>query len=260
MLFTLKKLITLLFLPLSFSILVGTAGAVLIWRKKTERIGRWLLVASALVLLVFSNKGVAVLLLSPLELRYSAIREAHSTDELPAELQACHAVVVLGGGHADSPSLSRVNQLSTAALGRTAEAIRIWRLLPNASYIVSGHHINGLSHAQVLGEAAMSLGVPAGRIVRLDEPRDTEDEINELARRYGHVPIAIVTSAWHMPRVMELSQNVGLQVVPCPSDYMLRPDADQGSGLLSWDIGALERSTKAVHEYLGLLWLKLRGK
>lgn len=260
MLFSLKKLVTLLFLPLSFSILAGSIGLVLVWRKRTERIGRWLLTLAVLSLVVFSNKGVALVLLSPLETRYAAVPEARSTDDLPPALQACHAVVVLGGGHGDAPSLSRVNQLSTAALARVAEAIRIWRLLPNASYIVSGHHIRNLSHAQVLGEAAVSLGVPPGRIVRLDDPRDTEDEINELVRRYGRTPVAIVTSSWHMPRVMELSRSAGLNAVPCPCDYILKPGADRGWALLAWDLGALERSTKAIHEYLGLLWLKFRGK
>jgi hypothetical protein len=41
---------------------------------------------------------------------------------------------------------------------------------------------------------------------------------------------------------------------------MARPGADTGWQLVAWDLGALERSTKAIHERLGLLWVRLRRR
>ena len=41
---------------------------------------------------------------------------------------------------------------------------------------------------------------------------------------------------------------------------MFKPEPGAGAGLLLFDIGSLERSTKAIHEYLGLLWSTLRGQ
>jgi uncharacterized SAM-binding protein YcdF (DUF218 family) len=260
MLFWLKKALTVPFLPLYFALCTGLLGSGLLWTKR-QKLGRALVTAAALSLLIFSNKGVALLLLSPLESRYAPIPETESNADLPATVTACRAIVVLGGGHSDTPQLSRVNQLSSSALSRLAEAVRLARLLPEATLIVSGN--NGPdhpSHAQILAEAARSLGVAPERIVRLDDTRDTEDEALELARRLGHTPFLLVTSAWHLPRSMVLCENAGLRPVPAPADFMVRPGADTGWGLVTWDLGALERSTKAIHERLGLFWVRLRGQ
>lgn len=260
MLFWLKKAFTVPFLPLYFTLIVGLAGVALLWTTKCARLGRSLVAIALLVLLFSSNREVSYWLLRSFESRYPAIPEASSPAALPPAIQTCVALVVLGAGHSDVPGLSRVNQLSTAGISRIAEAVRLSRLLPTAKFVVSGHHIEGLSHAQVLGEAAISLGVAPDRIVRMDDPRDTEDEVNELSRRFGREPIAIVTSAWHMPRAMQLCRAMGINAIPCPADFVCRPEPTSLNTLLGWDLESLERSTKAIHEHLGSLWLKLRGK
>jgi uncharacterized SAM-binding protein YcdF (DUF218 family) len=261
MLFWLKKALTLPFLPLYFALFTGAIGSALLWTKR-QKLGRVLVTAAALSLLIFSNKGVALLLLGPLETRYAPIPEAATNAELPSPVTVCRTIVVLGGGHSDTSQLSRVNQLSSSSLSRLAEAVRLARLLPDATLIVSGN--NGPdhpSHAQILAEAARSLGVAADRIVRLDDTRDTEDEALELARRLDHKPFLLVTSAWHLPRAMTLCENVGLHPVPAPADFMVHPGEDvTGWNLFAWDLGALERSTKAIHERLGLFWVRLRGR
>ena len=262
MLFWLKKTLTLPFLPLPFALAAGVAGILLLRTRRWERAGKRLVTAAILALLVFSNKGVARLLIGPLEARHPAAPEAASTRDLPPALAACRHVVVLGGGHGESPALSRVNELVPAALARLAEAIRILRLLPpDTQLIVSGHGgFDQISHAQILAEAAISLGVAPDRILRMDEPRDTEDEANSIRRRLGDTPFALVTSAWHMPRAMSLCAGAGLHPVACPADFMLKPGAERGLALLQCDLAALDRSTKAIREYLGLLWTTLRGR
>jgi len=260
MLFWLKKAVTVPFLPLYFALFTGLLGSALLWTKR-QKLGRALVTASALSLLVFANKSVAIFLLGPLEHRYQAIPEARTATSLPAQVTACRAIVVLGGGHSDTNELSRVNQLSTSALSRLAEAVRLARLLPEAQLIVSGN--NGPdhpSHAQILAEAALSLGIAPERIVRLDNTRDTDDEAQELARRLGHTPFLLVTSAWHMPRSMALCEKAGLQPIAAPADFMLRPGEENRHSFLSWGIDELERSTKGIHEHLGLLWAQLRGR
>jgi uncharacterized SAM-binding protein YcdF (DUF218 family) len=59
---------------------------------------------------------------------------------------------------------------------------------------------------------------------------------------------------------MALCEKAGLHPIAAPADFMLRPGADTGWGLVAWDLGALERSTKALHERLGLFWARLRGR
>jgi len=208
MLFELKKLATIPFLPLYFALLTGLVCLVLLWLKPEKRWGRFFAALSIGSLLLFSNHGAAAWLVRPLENRFAAIPDFHREEDVPAMLRPCVAIVILGGGHADAPALSRVNQLSTSSLSRVAEAVRISRWLPHAKLIVSGNHRPDPSHAQVVGEAAVSLGVDPARIIRMDDPRDTEDEIAELSRRVGNAPIALVTSAWHMRFSLTLTSTI----------------------------------------------------
>ena len=259
MFFWLKKALTLPFLPLYFVLGVGAVGVLLLWSRKRERLGRVLLTLAFAVLAISANKGVAAALLAPLEHRFSPVPEAASPAELPADLRECTAILVLGGGHADSSTLSRVNQLVPGALSRVAEALRISRLLPHAKVIFSGHHPTALSHARVMAEAAISLGLDPDRVVLFENTRDTEDEARELALLMGSKPAALVTSAWHMPRAVELCQRVGAVVVPCPADYALKPGAQTHSDFYTWDMGALDRTSRAIREYLGIIWTRIGG-
>jgi uncharacterized SAM-binding protein YcdF (DUF218 family) len=262
MLFWPKKILTLFFLPLQFAIIAGVLGLILLHLRRRERLARILLTAAITALVLFSNKGVARALIGPLESRHPAAPEFSPNAPLPPDLAACRYVAILGGGHGESPALSRINQLSPAALARLAEGIRIFRQLPpDARFVVSGHAGEGnTTHARILAEAAISLGVPASRILQLDTPRDTHDEATALRALAGDSPVALVTSAWHMPRAMDLCNGAGLRAVPCPADFMLKPGADTGLELFLFDLGSLERSTKAIREYLGLLWSSARGQ
>jgi uncharacterized SAM-binding protein YcdF (DUF218 family) len=259
MLFWLKKALTLPFLPLHFALFVGTVGLFLSWRRSSARLGLVLMTVALLSLLVFSNARVATALVVPLESSYAPMPEARSAGDLPAELKDCTAVVVLGGGHTDHTSVSRVSQLSPAALARLTEGIRLARLLPKAKLIVSGNNGADISHAQVLAEAAESLGFAAERIVRMDEPRDTEDEAAGIKQRIGSAPFALVTSAWHMPRAMTLCRRAALNPVACPTDFIVRPGSKIPFAWLRWDIGQLEASTWVMHERVGLLWIRVRS-
>jgi uncharacterized SAM-binding protein YcdF (DUF218 family) len=154
------------------------------------------------------------------------------------------------------PALSR---LSSSALGRIAEGVRIARGLPAAKLVVSGPGQEGRpSHAQVLAEAAESLGVDASRIILVSDAHDTEDEAHAVAKIAGNEPVALVTSAWHMRRAMHLFREAGVDALACPADYRARFESP-AEGTFVWNSDSLERSTLALHEWLGLIWLKLRG-
>lgn len=261
MLFWLKKTLTIPFLPLYFVLLAGFAGLVLLFCTRRQKLGRAFVALALFALAVFSNSGVAQFLIAPLENQYAAIPEARAANDLPPTANVCRFIVVLGGGHGDAPQLSRLSQLSPSALGRLTEGVRLAYLLPEAKLIVSGY--NGpreLSHAQILADSAQSLGIAPARIVRFDNTRDTDDEAQAILREIGPQPFLLVTSAWHMPRAMALCKKAGLNPIAAPADFMERGRLDESCSFLAWDIGALERSTKAIHERLGLFWAKMRKR
>lgn len=259
--FWLKKAITYCLMPLQFSGILLLLGLVLVLFARRVRAGKWLLALGFLTLVILSHKQVGLALLLPLETRYAAIPDYPAGAPLPPELAACRTIVVLGGGHADTPGLSATNRLSGSASSRLMEAVRIARLLPEARLIFSGPGAPGhASHAATLAAGARSLGVDPARFVLIEDARDTPEEAAAVKALVGPAPFALVTSAWHMPRTVALMRGQGLSPVPCPADFATRPNPGFRWNDWTCDLTGLDRSTKAIYERLGLLWARLRGK
>jgi uncharacterized SAM-binding protein YcdF (DUF218 family) len=208
------------------------------------------------VLLLASNKWFSGLLVSPLESRFPAIGEFHPGEALPAPLANCQYIVVLGAGHQDAPDRPALTRLSSSAHARLCEAVRLLRLLPSAKLIVSGpadtDH-GGVPHAQVLADAAVSLGVDRSRIQMIDDAHDTAQEAARLRGLLGKAPFALITSACHMPRAEALCAGQGLHPLPCPTDYLYSTPLRWRREDFTWDVESLERST-------GMWWAEIRGE
>ena len=259
--FWLKKFFSPFLLPLPLALVCGALGVLLSASRRWQRTGRALLILASLVLLAASNKWVSGRLIAPLESRYPAVGDFPSGDAAPARTGGLPLVVVLGGGHEDAESRPALSQLSASARARLAEAVRLLRLLPAAKLVVSGPGDNGgPTHAQVLADSAVSLGVERTRILMIDDARDTEEEAARLRERLGIAPVAVVTSAWHLPRAMALCAAQGLHALPCPTDFLFSAPPRLRLSDYTWDVPSLERSAVAVHEQLGLWWSQLRRR
>ena len=260
--FWLKKFVSFWLMPLPVCLTLLVVGVAFLCWTRRARLGRGLLVAGTVLLMLFSNKFVSTALVRPLEARYPAIPELPEGEPLPPALAACRFVVVLGSGNGNAPGLSATNQMSVSALARITEAVRLLRVLPGARLIVSGpaDSAERPSHAVMLARAAESLGIDRRRATLIEDGRDTEDESLAVKRLVGDAPFALVTSAWHLPRTMALFRHAGLAPLPCPADFTARGgDTVQWNDFL-WDVGSLDRSTWAVRERIGYLWIWLRGR
>jgi uncharacterized SAM-binding protein YcdF (DUF218 family) len=259
--FLLKKIVGALLMPVPFAVTLIFAGTILTLLRRAKRTRRWLVIGGLAWLVALSNNGVADLLVRPLENQFPPIPELPAGVPVPAALAACRFVAVLGSGNADADGFSATNELCLEGLSRIVEGVRILRALPEAKLIVSGPgHPGHPTHASILEQAAISLGVAPARIMRIDSAHDTEDEAGAILDIVGKAPVALVTSAWHMPRAMALAGYVGLQAVACPANFTAPPNADWSFGdYLGFDPGAMQRSTWAVRERIGYLWIWLRG-
>jgi len=260
--FWLKKFVSPFLFPLPIVLVAGLAGLALASSRRWQHAGRTLLALAMLVLLLCSNKWFSGRLITPLESRFPAIGEYPSGAALPESLAACQCVVVLGGGNTDADDRPSLSRLSSPARARLVEAVRLLRLLPAARLIVSGPADipGGETHARILANAAVSLGVDRARIQLIEDGHDTEEETARLRERLGDAPFALVTSAWHMPRAEALCAAQGLHALPCPADFIYSTPQHWSESDFTWDVDSLERSTAAVHEYLGLCWSWLRRK
>ena len=260
MLFGLKKFISFWLMPLPFCLTLIVVGACLLRFSRRPALGRRLLLAGVLLLMLASNHFVSRALLRPLETRHAAIPELLGTSPAPA-LAACRYVVVLGGGNGHTPDLPATGELSPSALARITEGVRLLRVLPQARLLVSGPGDGQRRpHAVVLARAAMSLGIEEGRILMIDQALDTEDEARLVREKVGDAPIALVTSAWHMPRSVALFRHAGLAPVTAPADFAPPADDPVRWSHFFWDAKSLDDTTLAVRERIGYLWIWLRGK
>lgn len=257
----LKSLLGYWLMPLPFCVAAMVAGLLMTRCACCARTGRFVFGVGFGLLLLFGNGYVSRWLIRPLETKYKAIPELPAGTAIPPELAACRFVVVLGGGNGDGPGVSANNLLSASARARLVEGVRLLRVLPEAKLILSGPAQGRRdSHATVMGRTAIALGLAPERIVTIDEARDTEAEATAVRRRVQETPVALVTSAWHLPRAAALFRNAGVYALPCPADFTAHARDPFQFEDLFWRTSALERSTYAVRERLGFLWSWLRGK
>lgn len=260
-LFWVKKFIEFWVMPVPFCFLLICAGWWLTRRTERVRLGRWLIGLAIALLLIFSNKFVSTALVHPLEAVYPPIPELAAGKPLPANLAACRYIVVLGGGNGEIAGVAAINRLSASARARVTEAVRLGRMLPKATLVFSGPGQPGHpSNAEVQAEAAISLGIDRSRIRLIEDAHDTEDESMATKKIVGDAPFALVTSAWHMPRSMALMHHAQAKALPCPTDYGAMPPPHRTWDDYLWDLDSLNRSTMAIKERLGYLWIWMRGK
>lgn len=243
MLFTLKKIIGLLLMPLPLLCWMLLAAAVL-YRFRRVRAGRMVLCSAFALLLLFSLPATMHRVVQPLEYQYPMYQS-----------QSVEFVIVLGGSHRSHDDIPISSLLSSISMVRLSEGIRIHRLNPGSKLLLSGH--NGrdeISQAEAMAQVAEAYGVARADI--LTEPRamDTNDEAMYWSQVVTDRPHALVTSASHMPRAMSLFHRYGVKPVAAPTEFMTANDFDlrwQEFVPAAWALVNIER---AWHEYVGMVW------
>lgn len=257
--FIIKKIVGILINPINLFFFASIIGWVIIWFRKTKWIGRSILLAATLLVLTTSFPLFVNTFSKPLEWKHEPIDQwiTKNTDRL----SSVKYVVVLSSGSAFNPKLSATNQLQDVTLIRLVEGIRIYRKLKNAKLIVSGNHpFSAVSHAEIMGKAAIELGVPATDILLEGKSNDTKDQAVQIKNIVQNQLFILVTSAVHMPRSVRLMEKQGLQPIAAPTDYFNRETANYSmfNQIPSASAGSFFERT--IHEYIGLLWASLRGQ
>ncbi|MDB2387386.1 YdcF family protein [Shewanella sp.] len=240
--FLLKKIVSQLFMPVPLLIILMMLSLLMFRHPKWAKKG--LVMALSLLVVLSSNAGSGALL-APLEAQYAVNNEPLTT--------GC-VVMVLGSGHTEALGRTAVQQLSTTALARLSEGIRQLSLGSHCQLVVSGWSggNNTRAHAAVMFDAAVELGVPADVIISSPLAKDTIEEAQFMRDLLAAETFRLVTSASHMPRAMMIFEGAGLNAIAAPTDF-----AQNQSHWWVFNAAHLLSSQKAIHEYLGILWIKL---
>ncbi|GIU50986.1 hypothetical protein TUM4438_39000 [Shewanella sairae] len=241
--FWLKKVISQFFMPVPLVLILLFAA--IFFARNYQRTRKLLFLAVTLLIVLGSSWGSNTLIMH-LENQYPVNNMAIT--------ESC-LVLVLGNSHDENPNLTAVQQLSSPALARLMEGVRQMSLGKNCKLIVSGWAggVSTRSHADVMFDAAVELGVDSNNIIKFPLAKDTIEEAQFMFWEVESARFRLVTSASHMPRAMTIFNHAGLNASAAPTDFA------QGKGHW-WQIETknLLNSQRAIHEYLGMLWFKLR--
>ncbi|MCD4756920.1 MAG: YdcF family protein [Arcobacteraceae bacterium] len=230
--FILKKIISAMVMPLSIGLFLAIIGLILLYinRIKSAKI---LLTISILWIALISYSPFANSLIKPIATTYKKL------EEIPKDVK----YILLVGGDMEN---------------RAWEVLKLYYKIPNAKIITSGYKSGyAIPEAVRTANILYQIQIPKEDIIIHSNPKDTKEEAIEIKQLLGEKPFILVTAAHHMPRAMALFQKEGLHPIAAPANYNSYSNIDIFS---IPNGGNLQKTEIAWHEYLGILWGKLRGQ
>ena len=170
--------------------------------------------------------------------------------------------MVLGGGFSNDNRLFPIDQISPYSLCRLAEGIHIHRLIPGSKIVLSGDGIRvSGNQADLMAQAAISLGVDPSFIEKLTRAHNTNDEAKRFYSTFGTKgSLILVTDAIHITRAMKLFRKAGLFPVAAPTNHLNKKDSEESR--FTWIPSAINihKMELAMHEYEGIAWIWVGGE
>lgn len=273
----LSTLLKTLLLPPALPLLMIIFGLLLIGGRslRTRVMARLWIGLGVISLWVLAMPVTSAWLHKPLESGFAA----HSPLLTPTGVEA---IVVLGAGrHYGAPEYQDItygkvegaaaaDAMSTALQSHTLSHSALWRLRYGAylskrwslPVIVSGGSVRPFDHITeaemgvrfLQEEMAVAVAWPENR------SRNTWENAqltSQLLQGKGIGRVALVTHAYHMPRSVYAFQQAGIEVVAMPTGQQSHIVS---AYWLHWLPSAkgLQQSYLALHEYLGLLFYRLK--
>ena len=256
MFFVLSKTLGYLLLPTNILIAIGFIGAILM-ATRFASLGRKLVIAAVLLLVVCGLSPLGKMLLYPLEQRFP---------QWDASRGAPDGIIILGASIEADLSAAHNTPVVRGAPDRIIAAAALARRYPNARVVFTGGSANLISNdareADFAGAIFESLGVDKSRLIMERQSRNTKENADFskalVAPRDGERWL-LVTSAFHMPRSVGLFRKAGFAVEPYPVDWRVggRDDLMTLSNVM---VEGLVRTDLAVREWMGLIAYRLTGK
>jgi uncharacterized SAM-binding protein YcdF (DUF218 family) len=245
--FLLKKYIGSLLAPGTIILVLLSYGLLrLVWIGKSRRSG-WIWIGAGIACFyLFSTAPLPTILLSHLEKQSEPVMQISGLKEIGY-------IVVLSGGVRDNPTVPPTSQLKVATALRVVEGIRLFHLLQDRPVLVMSGG-DEPPNGELMKAFAGSLGVPGEKMIAETNSLDTYGNAREVKPIVKEAPFLLVTSASHMPRTLKIFQILGMNPIPAPADFW--HGRMSGSALLPSG-KHLTNMEAAIHEYLGLAYIKL---
>jgi len=246
-----KVLSQLLLPPGGLILLIGVAA--MFFKRAWAKV---MLVLALLCFWALATEPMRDILTKPLEFQYQSFHQQHVVSKKTV-------IVLLGGGvYEQAPEYDGQDRLHDFSMMRTLYAAKLAKKTGLDVYATGGKPLHEQQDAEgdVMKRILIELGVEAGHIFAEDFANNTWQNavlVKAMLQRKGITTVILVTSAWHMPRSVACFEAQGLVVIPAPTDYLSKMSAYDVRSYLP-AAKAFYDSSLALHEYLGLLFYRLR--
>jgi uncharacterized SAM-binding protein YcdF (DUF218 family) len=236
----------LLLPPLSLLLLLMLGASLL--RSRHAVLGRRLLWLAIALLYFLSTPLFGQKLLATLQSPYRT-----------PDAAAAQAIVVLGGGVYHGAPEYNGDTVSSHSLERLRYAAKLHRI-SGLPLLASGGSPEGGEAESLAMWAALraDFGVET-RWVEITSLNTAQSAKNSYAilQPSGMTRILLVTHAWHMRRSQAAFEKAGFTVTPAPTIYTTRRTLTLLDFMPS--ASGLMLSRIALHEWIGIVWYKLKG-
>lgn len=228
----------------------------LVVRLWWSRVGIVLITLALCILIGFSSPPLSNRLVVSLESHYPVLLSAPEDTAL---------ILVLANGQMWADDRPSNTVMKSIALSRITEGIRLWKTKPDAMLATSAKKLTGpITPVPAMIGFATEQGVLPKQIVQFQGPRDTSDEVkvavdylqNELPESLSDKGqrLVVVSSAVHLARAELMLKELGVLYTMAPTDFLVsNAPWYRLSGF------SLENANRAIHEYVGIVWLKLQN-
>lgn len=203
---------------------------------------------AAVLIVVLGLLPTAAYFIRPLEGRFG----------LPAELDRVDGIIVLAGSEVTGLSAAYGEPQLSGHGDRLTTFLLLAERFPEARLVHSGAGTGPeLSQSQIARTIILGTGIAPERVRFEDRSRNTCESARlteELVRPTPDERWLLVTSGYHMPRSIACFRAVDWRVTAYPTDFQ--------RGATLWSFGLvdnLEDFDSAAHEWVGLLYYRLRG-
>ncbi|RBA24674.1 YdcF family protein [Herminiimonas fonticola] len=234
--------------------LILVCGLGLWMRRRWPRFGLGLSITALLVLIVISTRFGASLFVTPLEQSNSPL--------LSAKDVGAQAIVVLGGSRISrAPEYAGLDIPSSPTLQRLRYAAKLQREI-GLPILATGGAPDGAAESEAAIMARVlrdDFSVPVKWIEGASNNTAENAQFSyRILNAAGVHRILLVTDALHMQRAKLVFEQMGLEVIPAPTIFVtaMRPTATDFLPNAHW----LQKSSYAMHEWLGLAWYALRHR
>jgi uncharacterized SAM-binding protein YcdF (DUF218 family) len=216
--------------------------------KRRHFLGKSLIATSLLLLSALSTPIVAGLLLDSLK-------------PLPITLTGTEAdaIVILGGGRISNSIEFNGDTLGRFTLERVRYGAWLGKKLGKPILVTGGSPDGGISEGQMM-RTSLEQEFALENILWVESHSNNTREnarfSAQLLKQSGIQRIYLVTHAWHLARAMPEFEAQGLQVIPAGTGYS-SPNALTPLDFLP-SAKSLQDSMLAMHEWIGLLWYRIR--